>query len=104
MTPPRPPDLRAADVEHIELGVGESLRLESVRQAVVPPYVMLVPVIELPPHVVLVGQEGLDEDGVHGCIFTLQADRPGSGPLVVGFRDLRTGEIVRQKEITITTP
>lgn len=94
-------DYRAADVERIELKIGEMRSLESLRQAVVPPYVMIVPFIELPTWIELVRQDNLDEDGVHGCIFTLRALAAGEAQLRVGFRDLMKGSVVIEKCIQV---
>lgn len=94
-------DYRAADVERIELKVGEMRSLESLRQAVVPPYVMIVPFLELPTWIELVRQDNLDEDGIHGCIFTLRALAAGEAVLRVGFRDLMKGNIVIEKCIQV---
>jgi hypothetical protein len=94
-------DYRASDVERIVMNVGEISTLESLRQAVVPPYVLIIPFIELPAEVEVVGQDTLDEEGVHGCVFTLHAVAAGEGTLRVGFRDLRTQEIVLDKCIRV---
>jgi hypothetical protein len=92
---------RAEDVEQLSLAVGESLDLESLRAAVVPPHLLLMPFVETPDGVDLEGQDGLDEDGVHGSVFHLKARRPGTGRLVVGFRDLQTDEVTHSKAIDI---
>lgn len=92
-------DYRASDVDYIEMRVGEVLTLESLRQAVVPPYVMIVPFIELPPTMELVRQDNLEEEGVHGCTFTLRATAVGEGTMRVGFRDLREGKVALAKQI-----
>ncbi|HEX7445404.1 MAG TPA: hypothetical protein VF300_03355 [Methanothrix sp.] len=94
-------DYRAADVEHIELKIGEIRSLESLRQAVVPPYVMIVPFLELPPWIELVRRDSLNEDGIHGSIFTLRALAAGNGALRVGFRDLKNGNVVIEKHIRV---
>lgn len=94
-------DFRATDVERIEMNVGEVRTLESLRQAVVPPFVMIMPFLELPSSVELVRQDGLDEDGIHGCTFTLRATAVDEGMLRVGFRDLRTGQVVIERSIPI---
>ncbi|MDD5759254.1 MAG: hypothetical protein PHI06_09245 [Desulfobulbaceae bacterium] len=95
-------DYRAGVVEKIDMKVGEIRTLESLRQAVVPPYVMIVPFLELPGAVELLRQDGLDEDGVHGGVFTLRAVTAGDGELRLGFRDLRGGDIVIEKRIHVT--
>lgn len=94
-------DYCATDVEHIEMKVGEIRTLESLRQAVVPPYVMIVPFLELPSEVELVRQDHLNEDGIHGCIFTLRAMTTGEALLSVGFRDLRKGNVLIEKSIRV---
>jgi hypothetical protein len=95
-------DYRAKDVDHIELKVGEIRTLESLRQAVVPPYVMIIPFLELPAGVELVRQDNLEEDGINGSIYTLRATAKGEGALRVGFRDLRTREVVIEKSIRVS--
>jgi hypothetical protein len=95
-------DYYATDVDCIELSVGEICTLESLRQAVVPPYVMIVPFLELPAGIVLVRQDNLDEDGIHGCVFTLRAVAVCEGVLRVGFRDLRKGNVVFEKSIRVS--
>ena len=94
-------DYRAGDVGQIEMRVGEIRTLESLRQAVVPPYVMIVPFLELPAGVDLVRQDSLDEEGIHGCVFTLRGAAAGEGVLRVGFRDLRKGNIVAERSIRV---
>jgi hypothetical protein len=94
-------DFRAGDVDQINLPLGEDRTLESLRQAVVPPFVMIVPFLELPKSVELIRQEGLDEDGVHGCVFTLRGVAIDSGTLRVGFRDLRSGKVVIERTIPV---
>ncbi len=95
-------DYRAGAVEKIDMEVGDIRTLESLRQAVVPPYVMIVPFLELPDAVELLRQDGLDEDGVHGGVYTLRAATVGDGVLRVGFRDLRGGDVVAEKRIRVT--
>jgi hypothetical protein len=92
---------RAADVDSIQVKVGENVTFESLRQAVVPPYVLIKPFLELPSFVSLVSQTGLTEDGVHGAIFVFRANAVGNGTLQVGFQDVRTGKIVIRKFISV---
>jgi hypothetical protein len=92
---------RAEDVDELSLKVGDRLDLESLRAAVVPPNLMLMPFLETPDGIAVEGQDGLDEDGVHGSVFHLKADQPGKGELVVGFRDLRTSEVTHRKTIQV---
>lgn len=94
-------DYRASDVELIEMSVGDVRTLESLRQAVVPPYVMIVPFLDLPPNVELVRQDNLEGEGVHGCTFTLRAAASGEGTLRVGFRDLQEDKVVLSKNIQV---
>jgi len=100
-TAPALPAFRAEDIDGIDLPVGQARTLESLRQAVVPPFILVVPFVELPAGVQLVRQDRLDEDGVHGCVFTLMATSPGIGELRVGFRDLRSGQVLRDKRIAV---
>jgi hypothetical protein len=92
---------RAEDVDELRLSVGERVELESLRQAVVPPYLMLMPFVEAPEALEVESQERLDEDGVHGSVFHLRGTKPGKGELVVGFRDLRTKEVTHRKSIPV---
>jgi hypothetical protein len=92
---------RAEDIDELRLTVGERFDLESLRAAVVPPHLMLLPFVETPEEVGVEGQDGLDEDGVHGSVFHLRADKAGEGELVVGFRDLQTSEVTHRKAIRV---
>jgi hypothetical protein len=94
-------DFRATEVQRIDLKVGEARTLESLRQAVTPPYLLILPFIELPPFVQVLRQDNFDEEGVHGCVFTLVGKTPGDEALRVGFRDLRTGQVVIEKSIRV---
>jgi hypothetical protein len=88
-------------VDSLNLAVGEELELESLRQNVVPPYVMLEPFVETPGGVELESEEALSEDGVHGLVYRLRAGRPGHGELVVGFKDILSGKVTHRKAIRI---
>lgn len=90
---------RADELDELHLAVGEELELESLRAAVVPPHLFLLPFLETPEEIDIEGQVGLDEDGVHGSIFHLRANKPGEGELVIGFRDLRTHQVTHRKAI-----
>jgi hypothetical protein len=90
---------RAEELDELHLEVGEELQLESLRAAVVPPHLFLLPFLETPEEIDIERQVGLDEDGVHGSIFHLRASKPGEGELVIGFRDLRTREVTHRKAI-----
>src|SRR3954447_1541682 len=94
-------EAKAEDVEAIALKVGDKLDLESLRAAVTPSQLMLVPFVEAPHGVDVEGEDGLDEDGVHGTVFHLSAREPGEGQLVVGFKDLRTSEVTHRKSIYV---
>jgi hypothetical protein len=94
-------DYKASETEEIVLKVGDKVNLESLRQAVVPPYILIVPYIDLPDIVKLIRQESLNEDGVHGCFFTLSALSQGEGIIRVGFKDLRSGKKIIEKSIDI---
>ena len=95
------PDYRGSDTDRIEARVGETFRLESLREAVVPPYLMLMPFLDLPDILTLESEEALDEDGVHGCTFVVQAVRTGEGHLRLGFRDLQSNEVTHEKRISV---
>lgn len=95
-------DYRASEVERITMDVGEVRTMESLRQAVVPPYVMIVPFVETPPILQVVRQDNFDEEGVNGCTFTLRATHSGQGIMRVGFRDLRENKVVIEKKINVT--
>lgn len=94
-------DFRASDTAVVQMRVGQQVTLESLRQAVVPPYLMLLPFLEVPACVRVVKQEGLEEDGVHGCIFTLEGLALCEGKLRVGFRDLQNGQVTHEKTIAV---
>lgn len=95
------PDFRASDTDRIDVKAGATITLESLRQAVVPPYVMIVPFIETSGDIEVLGQDGLGEDGIHGCVYRLKAGRSGQGSVRVGFRDLRTQAVVKDRLIDI---
>lgn len=93
---------RAEQVEELHLKVGEELELESLRAAVVPPHLFLLPFLEAPEGIEIERQVALDEDGVHGSTFHLRATKPVDGELVVGFRDMRTHETTHVKSIHVS--
>ena len=92
---------RAELVDTIRLAVGTTVQLESLRQAVVPPYYMLMPFIEVPDCIVVEGQQSLEEDGIHGCIYILRSVAVCEGEITIGFRDMQTHEITHSKAITL---
>ena len=94
----------AEQVDKIEAVVGQPFLLESLRQAVVPPYLMLLPFLDPSANIVVNEQRSLDEDGVHGCTFVLEVTEPGDSYLTVGFRDLQTGDTTHTKRIRVVTP
>ena len=89
-------------ISDLNIPVNKTVKLESLRESVVPPYLMLMPFIEVPDEIVVEGQEALDEDGVHGCVYSLRAATAGEGEVVVGFRDMQTGEVTHRKVIRLT--
>ena len=91
--------VRADKVEDVDLAVGEEVMLESLRVAVTPEHLMLMPFIELPEGVEVEGQEALEEDGVHGCVYRLRAKAPVDAEIAVGFRDMKTGKETHRKVI-----
>ena len=93
---------RSELIDELSIPVGESIRIESLRQAVVPPYLMLMPFINPPEGIVVENQLGLDEDGVHGCIYVLKAEHALSGVIETGFRDMQTQEVTHRKQIRVT--
>ena len=62
---------------------------------------MLMPFIQLPDGIELLNQTALEGEGEHGCTFELRAIKPMEGDLLVGFKDIQTGKIIRQKEIHV---
>ncbi len=95
---------RAEAIDELDLHVGLTVALESLRESVVPPYIFLMPFIEVPD--CLEKQEyALGEDGVHGAIYHITAKHPCTGEIVVGFRDLmsKDGETIRTKTIRFSS-
>ncbi len=93
--------IHAERSDTIRLALGEVVEVESLRLAVAPPNVLLVPVAEEPDVVEIVGHEPGGEDGVHVSLYRLRAVKAGTGQLRLGYKDLRSGELVAQKEITV---
>lgn len=94
-------EAKAADTADLKFTLSDTLRLESLKMAVAPPFVLILPFIELPPFLKLVSQESLDQEGVHGCFFTIKAKEKGNGEIVTGFKDLREGTVVEEKRIGV---
>lgn len=94
---------RAGMIDQLKISVGETVKLESLRQAVVPPYLMLIPFIETPDCIIIENQYGLEGEGVHGCIYTLRAAASCEGEIVIGFRDMQTNQVTHRKVIRIST-
>jgi hypothetical protein len=94
--------LSSEDIKEIRVHVGERIMLESLRQAVVPPYVMIMPFYVLPDFIHYVESRPLDEDGVHGTIFVLDAHTQGQGELKIGFKDIQSGEVTHEKVLSVT--
>jgi hypothetical protein len=93
--------LRSEEIKEINMRVGDRILLESLRQAVVPPYLMIMPFNVLPDFIRCAESRPLEEDGVHGTIFVLDALASGQGSLTIGFKDLQSGEVTHQKVLTI---
>lgn len=93
--------ISAAEISQLKMKCGETIKMESLKKAVAPPFLMIIPFIELPDFVELARQDNLEEEGVHGCIFTLKALKPGKGKIITGFNDLKTGTPVLKKRISV---
>ncbi len=89
--------LKAEDINEIQVNVGDKIFLESLRQAVVPPYLMIMPFYDLPEFFQFVEARPLDEDGVHGTVFVFDVKSSGQGELTVGFKDMQNGTITHKK-------
>lgn len=90
-------------IDRLNIPVGSTVKLESLRQTVIPPYLMLEPFIEVPDGIVIEAQYALDEDGIHGCIYLLKAEATCEGEIVIGFRDILTRKGTHRKVIPLTT-
>ncbi|MEJ7605809.1 MAG: hypothetical protein WKF37_05995 [Bryobacteraceae bacterium] len=88
--------------DNIEMRVGDTFTLQSLRQAVVPPYLMLMPFIQVKAPMEMQKQERLPGEGVHGVDYQLKATSAGEGEVVVGFKDLRSKEITHEKHLRVT--
>lgn len=96
-------NLRAETITQINARVGDILFLESLRQAVVPPFLMLMPFCNLPDFLELIETKSLEEDGIHGVIYVLNVKSKAEGKLAIGFKDLQSGKITHHKEIWCNT-
>jgi len=91
----------AEQVESLQVRVGEQVTLVSPRLAVLPPYRLLDAFVEVPETVEVADKAPLDYEGAYGATFCLRATARGTGHLIVGLRDVRTGEIRRSKRIRL---
>lgn len=94
---------RAEEIDNLIIPVGVTVQLESLRQAVVPPYLMLKPFLEVIDGIVIKDQKALDEDGIHGRIYDLKAITNCQGDIIIGFLDIQTGKVTHRKVIHLTT-
>jgi hypothetical protein len=91
----------AEQVESLQVRVGEQVELVSPRLTALPPYPLLDAFVEAPESVEVADKAPLDYEGAYGATFCLRATVRGTRELVVGLRDLRTGEIHRRKRIRV---
>lgn len=91
--------LQSEHLDEIAIVKGEVIYLESLKQAVVPPFIMLMPFIELPDFLSLEEQHPIQTEGVHGCIFELLVLEACCGDLNVGFKDMMSGEVTHRKRL-----
>ncbi len=89
--------LKAEEINEIQVREGDRIFLESLRQSVVPPYLMIMPTYDLPDFIRFVELRSLDEDGVHGAIIVLDVTATGQGQLTVGFKNIQTGNVTHKK-------
>jgi hypothetical protein len=80
---------------------GEAVKLESLKKAVVPPFLLIIPFVKLPDFVKLTMQDNLVGEGVQGCVFSIIAIKPGMGKLSTGFKELSSGKPVLEKTIFV---
>ncbi len=88
--------------DEITIPFGATCTLESIRLATVGSHAFAIPFVETPSHVSLARQVAHDEGGWNGLVFTLRGNRTGCGSLRVGFRDLRSQQIVAEKVLRVT--
>lgn len=93
--------INAQDTQQVKASMNDVIIMESLRESVVPPYLMLMPFCDLPPSLQLTETKSLDEDGVHGVTFVIKVTGKASGKITTGFKDLQTGKITHQKVIDI---
>lgn len=95
--------LKSEEINEIQVNVGDRIYLESLRQTVIPPYLMIMPFYELPEFIHFVESRPLDEDGVHGTIFVLDVIAAGQGELTVGFKDMQNDNTTHKKVLLCTS-
>src|ERR1700731_2580628 len=91
----------AREAKTIKMHVGDKITLLSLRQPVVPPYVMLKPFIETPVGVSMEAQRTLPGEGLHGVDYDIKATVAGRGELVLGFKDRRTNKVTHEKRLLV---
>jgi len=92
---------KAELIDNLELLVGETVKLESLKQPVIPPHFMLMPFIETPKEITVEGKYTLEEDGFHGCVYQLRPEKSCKGDIIIGFRDIQSGETTHRKVIPV---
>ena len=95
--------LKSEEINEMHVNVGDRIYLESLRQSVIPPYLMIMPFYVLPEFIQFVETRPLDEDGVHGAIFVLDVIAADQDELTVGFKDLQNGNITHKKVLLCTS-
>ena len=92
-------EINAEETNKIEASVNDTIQLESLRESVVPPFLMLMPFCDLPPSLQLIETQALNEEGVHGVTFVIKVTGNADGKIKTGFKDLQTGKVTHQKII-----
>lgn len=95
--------LKAEEIEILKANAGDVVFLESLRQSVIPPFLMLMPFCELPDFIELLETKSLGEDGIHGAIFILKIRSKSQGNIIVGFKDLQSGKVTHKKVLRCIT-
>ncbi len=91
--------INAEKTQQFEASVNDTIVLESLRESVVPPYLMLMPFCDLPPSLQLIETQSLNEEGVHGVNFVIKVIENMDGKITTGFKDIQSGKITHQKVI-----